>query len=286
MNSFVWENVDTLLKKPPVVVPEPIPPTLHHPEALTHNGHLILWIVFGLFSVGTVASFAVTYREPYRRRFLPSLGLLVNIIATIAYFCMASGVGSTIVHSGGPRSAKREVLYARYIDWLFTTPLLLTELTFLAGLPAAEIASTVVADVIMIVTGLLAALHPSLRYRWGLFTFSLLAFLFVLYSLVGNARSNAFLRGNKVGTLYNYLSGVLVVAWSAYVVVWVLGEGTGIISADSEVLAYGILDVLAKPVWGLALVLALPTEAEVLLPAWAATPGGGYGAVASSETAA
>lgn len=46
---------------------------------------------------------------------------------------------------------------------------------------------------------------------------------------------------------------------SAYPVVWALCEGTGRLSADTEVLLFGILDVIAKPVWGLWIVLAIPS---------------------------
>jgi bacteriorhodopsin len=58
-----------------------------------------------------------------------------------------------------------QVFYARYIDWAFTTPLLLLDLTLVAGLPAGEIAIAIIADIIMIVTGAIGALHPSLKYR-------------------------------------------------------------------------------------------------------------------------
>lgn len=46
---------------------------------------------------------------------------------------------------------------------------------------------------------------------------------------------------------------------SAYPVVWGLCEGSGKLSADTEVLLFGILDVIAKPIWGLWIVLAIPS---------------------------
>ena len=103
---------------------------------------------------------------------------------------------------------------------------------------------------------------------------------------------------------------------SAYPVVWALCEGTGRLSADTEVLLFGILDVIAKPVWGLWIVLAIPSvslshqkafwsfqltaslfscillsqEGHVLLPEWATAPsgsvgGGSYGAVPQHDGA-
>jgi len=285
MNAFYSE----LVKQPPVGIPG-IPPHLNHPEQVTQFGQTVLWVGFAGMSVGVLALFATTFRAQYRYRLLHVAALLVNIFAAISYYAMASGVGKVLVHSPGHHSTVREVFYARYIDWAFTTPLLLLDLTLVAGLPAGEIAIAIIADIIMIVTGAIGALHPSLKYRWGFFTFSMLAFVYVLWSLVGSARSSAFLRHPKVGKMYNGISLALIVLWSAYPVVWVLGEGLGRVTADTEVLLYAVLDLSAKPVWGLALLLAMPDEGHVLLPEWMAAPGGalsggGYGSVPSGNDA-
>ena len=51
---------------------------------------------------------------------------IVPIIAACSYFTMAAGQGSLLLPAG-PDSAHalRVFYYARYIDWSFTTPLLL-----------------------------------------------------------------------------------------------------------------------------------------------------------------
>lgn len=138
----------------------------------------------------------------------------------------------------------------------------------------------IIADVIMIVTGLIAGLHPSFSYRWGFFVFSCTALLYVFYALIGSARSYAFVRSPKVGNLYNQVSLALVVVWTLYPVVFYFAEGTGKITADQEILFFSVLDVIAKPVWGAWVVFATPEEGHVLLPESLATPiGSGYGAL-------
>lgn len=107
---------------------------------------------------------------------------------------------------------------------------MLLDLTLLAGLPVGEIILVIAADVIMIVTGLIAGLHPSHSYRWGFYAFSCAAMLYVFYALVGSARSYAFVRGPKVGSLYNQVSLALLVVWTLYPVVWAFCEGTGKVS--------------------------------------------------------
>ena len=52
----------------------------------------------------------------------------------------------------------RSFFFARYIDWIVTTPLLLLDLFLLAGLSSNEINTLIAYDVMMIVTGLMGAL--------------------------------------------------------------------------------------------------------------------------------
>lgn len=56
-------------------------------------------------------------------------------------------------HSHKGHAAKviiRQIYWARYVDWAITTPLVLLDLTLLAGLPGAEILLAVFADIAMI----------------------------------------------------------------------------------------------------------------------------------------
>ena len=70
---------------------------------------------------------------------------------------MAAGGGHTfrlvnvIHHKDHPTELIfRPIYWARYVDWVITTPLILVDLTVLAGLPGAEILLAVFADVAMI----------------------------------------------------------------------------------------------------------------------------------------
>jgi len=44
----------------------------------------------------------------------------------------------------------RQIYWARYVDWSITTPLLLLDLTVLAGLPGMDILIAIFADVVMV----------------------------------------------------------------------------------------------------------------------------------------
>ena len=75
----------------------------------------------------------------------------------LAYFVMAAGGGRTYTivnvirhHKAPTELIFRPIFWARYIEWLITTPLILIDLTVLAGLPGAEILLAIYADVAMI----------------------------------------------------------------------------------------------------------------------------------------
>lgn len=69
---------------------------------------------------------------------------------------MAAGQGWSVrlyiasVHEGHADLIARQIYWARYVDLAITTPLILLELTVLAGLPGVEILFVLVGDVVMI----------------------------------------------------------------------------------------------------------------------------------------
>jgi len=70
---------------------------------------------------------------------------------------MAAGSGYSyclvnVIHHGKDATELifRQIYWARYIDWAITTPLLLIDLTVLAGLPGVEILLAIYADIAMI----------------------------------------------------------------------------------------------------------------------------------------
>ena len=101
----------------------------------------------------------------------------------------------------------------------------------------------------MIVTGLIGALVES-SYKWGYYTFGCLAFFAVAWNVTWTARKHSIALGEDVGRVF-LLTGVWTIfLWFLYPIAWGLCEGGNVISPDSEAAFYGVLDVLAKPVFG------------------------------------
>lgn len=68
----------------------------------------------------------------------------------------------------------------RYINWFISFPLLLLELLLATGLSLSDIFTTLFMAVVLVVTGLVAALVPS-TYKWGYYVFGVAALFYIWY---------------------------------------------------------------------------------------------------------
>ncbi len=178
--------------------------------------------------------------------------IFITTTAFASYLAMATGFGLTEVVVG---DRTLDIYWARYADWLVTTPLLLFDLALLAGADRNTIATLVGVDVFMIVTGLVAALTPDPAFRivwWGI---SSGALLFLLYILVGSLTMQARERPGDVGNLFQTLRNLTVALWVLYPVVWILGtESTlQLVPLYWETAAFMVLDLSAKVGFGFLL---------------------------------
>jgi len=204
----------------------------------------------------------MAFRVPVQRRLFHILTAFIATFAFISYFAMASGDGiswSNIVITektkpGFPDTVKmtihREIYWARYIDWALTNPLILLDLSFLAGLGGANILIAVFADVIMCLTGLMAALSSDSSNQWGYYTIACIAYLTVVYQLAIHGWAKARTKDNKTATFFCAIAGFTLVVWTAYPIVWGIAGGSRTICVDAEIVCYAVLDVLAKLVFG------------------------------------
>ncbi|GAA5971345.1 hypothetical protein JCM11641_008317 [Rhodosporidiobolus odoratus] len=221
-----------------------------------------LWAVFAVMLVGAIVIFALGHRRPVGERAFHELGAALCFTASIAYFAMASDLGATPIQvefiRGGSLGANwvaqgvayptRSIWYARYIDWTITTPLLLLELLLTTGLPLSQIFIVIFFDLLMIETGLIGALVAS-RYKWGFFTFGTVALFVIWYFLLVPGRASAARLGSDFSAAYLKSTAILSILWLVYPVVWGVADGGNLITPTSEMVAYGVLDILAKPVF-------------------------------------
>jgi len=213
----------------------------------------------------TLVFAGLAFTKPRTERLFHYITAMITLVATIAYFSMGSNLGqvpitvefdrpnSKQVYGAGV-SGTREIFYVRYIDWFVTTPLLLLDLLLTAGVPWPTILVTILADEVMIVTGLVGALTRT-TYKWGYWTFGMFAFFYVVYALLFVARPHAVALGSDVSRVFNMCGVLTLFIWFLYPIAWGVSEGGNVIHPDSEAIFYGILDVIAKPVFGILLIM-------------------------------
>ncbi|KAL8706937.1 MAG: hypothetical protein Q9201_000098 [Fulgogasparrea decipioides] len=210
-------------------------------------------------TVTTFIFIGLSFTKPRPHRIFHYITAAITMVAAIAYFTMASDLGQTGIPvefvrsnskvSGTATNQNREIFYVRYIDWSITTPLLLLDLLLTAGIPWPTVLYTILIDEIMIVTGLIGALVQS-SYKFGYFAFGCAAFLWVAFTVTVTARQYAKTLGGDILRTYTICGVWTIFLWFLYPIAWGLSEGGNVIAPDSEAVFYGVLDIMAKPVFG------------------------------------
>jgi len=238
-----------------------IVPSLPEYQTASETGERTLWVVFVIMLVASIVFSGMAWNVPIAKRLYHIVTALIVIIASLSYFAMASGHGIGYHHVVVKEQHKhvpdtehdiyRQVYWARYVDWAFTTPLLLLDLCLLAGMNGGQILMTVVADIIMILTGLFAAFGAEeTPQKWGWYAIACIAYLVVIWHLVIHGRAGAAAKGGKVGNFFAAIGGFTLIIWTVYPIIWGIADGSRNMDVDEEIISYAVLDVLAKPIFG------------------------------------
>jgi bacteriorhodopsin len=215
-----------------------------------------LWVGFLGMAAGSAAILFLGKQRTAGEQTHTIIHGIVPIIAAISYFAMITGEGSVVIHMPGSVDTVKNIYFARYIDWAFTTPLLLTglALTAMHGLRKrwGVIFGLIASDLIMILTALFFGLTSDLWTRWMWFVFSCGAFLAVYYGIwrqLADINRNAAPDAQKV---FKSSAVFLSVVWFIYPIVLAFGtDGIGSIPPTETIAAITILDLVAKVVFGL-----------------------------------
>jgi len=217
---------------------------------LTTHGSDFYWAFFALFALLTIGYVVFGSLKAASDRAFYYIFTTATAILAITYFTLASDLGWTAIapeftshQSGGTR----EIFYARFIGEFFTLPLVVLAPLLLSDLLYSQIGVTLFAAAFAIVMRLIGALIQS-QYKWGYYAFSIAAFAYVSFVLLGPARAGA--RRNDVTLPYLTASSTVVFIETLYYIAWALSEGANVISLDSEAVFYGVLDLILVPVVG------------------------------------
>jgi bacteriorhodopsin len=168
----------------------------------------------------------------------------IPVWSGLAYLAMALDLGTVEV-------AGQTTYWARYADWVVTTPLLLVALWMTATTHTAKrphvptLITLICADVVMILSGLVGDLSegPARFVFYGIGVAALvLIFYIVFVPLRQTARHDA-----QVSRIYGIVAAYLALFWIGYPLTWILGpSGLGVVSQQVDTALFVLLPVFSK----------------------------------------
>ncbi len=221
-----------------------------------------LWLTTAIMLVGGLAILAIGKRRTPSEELHTALHGIVPIIAACSYFAMAIGQGAiTLPVLGAPEGTTRIFYYARYIDWSFTTPLLLTTLAMTAMHAGTKrsgiIVGVILADVMMIATAFFFGLSEILWIKWTWFVISCVAFLAIYYVIWKSQVEANSVERDDVRSNYKRNASILTVLWFIYpIILFFAPDGLRVFSDAFSVFCIAVLDVVSKVVYGLMTTLS------------------------------
>ncbi|RFU29518.1 hypothetical protein B7463_g6838, partial [Scytalidium lignicola] len=250
------ESFSAILQRNDVLSHNPPPAVIH----ITTRGSDWLWTVMSIDFFSLLIILGMLYITPRTDRIFHYITVLLTIVTGIAYFTMASDIGSMgipvewVRHDGKVAGGTRQVFWIRYLDWAITHPLIIFNLLLTAGVYWHTILYTVVLELVYVLMLYVGAIVPD-TYRWGYYTIGIVALALVLENICWAGVRHANIMGGNIRSLYRIMVPYILILWILYPICWGVSEGGNVIPPDSEQIFYGILDLLSKPVLGFILLL-------------------------------
>ena len=215
-----------------------------------------LWLDTILMAAGGLVIFAIgKQRTPGEQAHTICHGI-VPIIAACSYLAMAAGQGGFNLPLGSPDGTGRIFYFARYIDWTFTTPLLLLSLSITAMHSGMRrwgmVTGLLLSDVLMILTSLFFGASDVFWIKWVWFLVSCVAFLAVYYVIWVTMAAENRRESAKAQSDYRSSALILSVLWLIYpLILAVSTDGLSIVSSTAGVAMIAIIDLVSKVVYGI-----------------------------------
>ncbi|HEY9655941.1 MAG TPA: bacteriorhodopsin [Crinalium sp.] len=207
-------------------------------QALFHWAYVIAMAIGALYFI----SLGTKPRGVHQYEYL--IATFIPIWSGLAYTAMALDQGKVEV-------AGQITHYARYIDWVVTTPLLLLSLSLTAMYFMVKdwilIASLMATQVVVIVSGLIADLSITDANRFFWYICGVVAFLIILWVIWVPLRAKTRGQGVELSRHYDKLLIYFTVLWISYPITWLIGpSGLGWINQTIETLLFCILPFFSK----------------------------------------
>ncbi|MGE6204851.1 bacteriorhodopsin [Guptibacillus hwajinpoensis] len=209
-----------------------------------------LHIFYFIVMISSAIYFYLLSRNP---KGVPLYEYVVAILITgwsgVAYLSIALGQGIL-------ERPEKTIYFARYLDWVVSTPLLLLSLALTAMFYQSKInrtliASLIAADIFMILTGLIADFSSeSLKYIW--YIMGLVALVIILVIVWGPLKKIADGSNEQLAKHYKRVAIYLTSFWVLYPTAWFFGSsGVGVTAGIIDTLAFIVLPIFSKVGFGI-----------------------------------
>lgn len=216
---------------------------------------------FVLAAMGAATVFLFLNRSQVASKYKPAVTIsgLVTLIALYHYYrIFNSWDGAYSVINGVVSATGRPFNDAyRYVDWLLTVPLLVTELILVMRLPGNEgtkkATRLAVLAAIMVILGYPGEISNVSSVRWLWWSLSMIPFLIIQFELFVGLKGSIAAQPASVRGLVSNARYLTVLTWLFYPIVFTLPM-LGLSGSSATVgvqVGYSIADVLAKAAFGI-----------------------------------
>ncbi|EAW10978.1 opsin family protein [Aspergillus clavatus NRRL 1] len=266
-----WPTTTSSVGPVPTVIPgnEPIY------QEIGVTGKRALWVVTVLMGVSSLVFYTLSARLPLPKRVFHTLVSIMTTISFITYLALATGSGMTWKHDSITRTHKhvpdttqdyfRQVMWLRYLNWFLTEPLGLINLSLLSGLPGAHLLVAIVADYIMLGSGLLGTFAGHTSRRWVWFTISALGYLTTVYHVGINGGKAANNKDAQTRRFFASLSGVTLLVKALYPIALAAGPLALKMNVNTETVIFAVFDIFTQGLLGYWLIIAHDSSPGITL---------------------
>jgi bacteriorhodopsin len=215
---------------------------MNETEVLLHWAYVAIMLFSGI-------AFYLMSKNP---KGVPYYKYIIHIFVVtwsgLAYSALALNQG-TIEFQG------QTVHFARYIDWVVTTPLLLLSLALTGKFTTRKegwlIGAMMGTQAIMILTGLVAELSADETRQYFWYILGCIALVIVFYIFWGPLLKIAKAQGPGIERVYRASATFLTVQWLIYPTVWLIGApGMEILSPFATTVLFLIVPIVSKAGFG------------------------------------
>ncbi len=232
-------------------------------EPLSYSQYSLVYNAFSfvLAAMGAATIFLFISRSQIAPQYKTAVTIsgIVTMVATYHYFRIFNSwteaysvLNSVVTVTGRPFNDAY-----RYMDWLVTVPLLVTELVLVMRLPgklgSAKATKLAVLALIMVALGYPGEISRDPGTRWLWWGLSMIPFLIIQFELFVGLKGAIDSQPESTRSMVSTARYITVVTWFFYPVVFILPM-IGLTGAGATVgvqVGYSIADVLAKAAFGI-----------------------------------